>query len=52
MTEASPAEPERMVTVQPAAGTIEVMLPDGSRLRVGNEVGLAALRRVLTALRG
>jgi transposase len=54
MAEASPAaaEPERMVTVQPAAETIEVMLPDGSRLRVGNEVGLAALRRVLTALRG
>jgi transposase len=54
MTEASPAaaEPERMVTVQPAAETIEVMLPDGSRLRVGNEVGLAALRRVLAALRG
>ena len=54
MAEASPAtvEPERSVTVQPGAGTIEVVLPDGSRLRVGNEVGLAALRRVLTALRG
>ncbi|MGH8144321.1 MAG: IS66-like element accessory protein TnpA, partial [Steroidobacteraceae bacterium] len=54
MAEASPAtvEPARSVTVQPGAGTIEVVLPDGSRLRVSNEVGLAALRRVLTALRG
>jgi transposase len=54
MAEALPAavEPERSIAVQPVAGTIEVVLLDGSRLRVGNEVGLAALRRVLTALRG
>jgi transposase len=54
LTEASSpaAVPERSVNVQPAAETIEVMLPDGSRLRVGNDVGLVALRRVLTALRG
>jgi transposase len=54
LAEASPAtvEPARSVTVQPGAGTIEVVLPDGSRLRVGNEVGLTALRRVLMALRG
>jgi transposase len=48
----SAADPERLVNVRPAKETIEVVLPDGSRLRVGNEVGLAALRRVLTALRG
>jgi transposase len=43
---------ERLVNLGPAMETIEVVLPDGSRLRVGNEVGLVALRRVLTALRG
>jgi transposase len=54
MAEAAPsaAEPTRSVNVQPATEAIEVTLPDGSRLRIGNEVGLAALRRVLTALRG
>src|SRR5271157_1281819 len=54
MVEASPAaaEPERSVDARAAAETIEVVLPDGSRLLVGNEVGLAMLRRVLTALRG
>jgi hypothetical protein len=31
---------------------IEVVLPDGSRVRVGNEINLAALRRVIAALRG
>jgi transposase len=35
-----------------AAATIEIILPDGSRLRVGNDVSLPALRRVMTALRG
>ena|SRR5271166_4580710 len=34
------------------AGMIEIELPDGCRLRVGNDVSLAALRRVMTALRG
>ena len=48
----SAAGPERSVNMRPAMETIEVVLPDGSRLRVGNEVGLVALRRVLTALRG
>ena len=33
------------------AGQIEVELPDGSKLRVGAEVSLVALRRVLSALR-
>ena len=41
-----------VVSEQNAAGTIEVVLPDGLRLRVGNDVGLAALRRVMTVLRG
>jgi hypothetical protein len=38
--------------VRPAADTIEITLPDGSRVRVGNDVSLAALRRVMTVLRG
>jgi len=46
------AGPERSVNARPAAETIEVVLPDGSRLFVGNEIGLTVLRRVLTALRG
>ena len=32
--------------------TIEIVLPDGSRVRVGSGVNLIALRRVVTALRG
>jgi transposase len=35
----------------PSAGQIEVELPDGSKLRVGAEVSLVALRRVVAALR-
>jgi len=34
------------------AGAIEISLPDGSRVRVGNDVSLKALRRVMTVLRG
>ena len=33
-------------------GKIEITLPDGSHLQVGSDVSLAALRRVMTALRG
>jgi transposase-like protein len=33
-------------------GQIEISLSDGSRVRVGNDVTLAALRRVMTVLRG
>ncbi|HEX2943119.1 MAG TPA: transposase [Rhodopila sp.] len=33
-------------------GKIEITLPDGSRLQVDNNVSLAALRRVMAALRG
>jgi transposase len=46
--EATPA-PQRP---QPRAGLVEIELPDGVRVRVGDEVGLATLRRVLAALRG
>jgi len=35
-----------------ATDAIEIVLPDGSRVRVGNGVNLSALRRVVTALRG
>jgi transposase len=49
LTMASTSPP---LTDQPAAATIEIVFPDGCRLRVGSEVGLPALRRVVTALRG
>jgi transposase len=54
LTEVPPAAavPERSMNVRPSAETIEVALPDGSRLWIGNEVSLATLRRVLTAMRG
>lgn len=42
----------RPIDERHAAETIEIVLQDGCRLRVGNEVSLATLRRVLTALRG
>jgi transposase len=35
-----------------ATDIIEIVLPDGSRVRVGNAVNLPALRRVMMALRG
>jgi transposase len=35
-----------------AAETVEIVLPDGLRVRVGNDVGLVALRRIMTVLRG
>jgi transposase len=34
------------------SGLIEIELGDGRRVRVGSDVNLAALRRVLIALRG
>jgi hypothetical protein len=40
------------VADRPAADTIEISLPDGSRVRVGSDVNLTALRRVMTVLRG
>jgi transposase-like protein len=47
-----PARPSLPANDRPGAETIEIVLPDGSRLRVGNDVNLAALRRVVTVLRG
>ena len=40
------------VAGRPASDTIETLLPDGSRVRVGSDVNLTALRRVMTVLRG
>jgi transposase len=38
---------------EPAApATMEITLPNGCRVRVGNDVTLATLRRVMTVLRG
>jgi transposase len=37
---------------RPAADGIEITLPDGSRVSVGNDVSLTTLRRVMAALRG
>jgi transposase len=45
-------EPEATPPPSRKAAAIEIELPDGIRLRVGEEVGLVALRRVLAALRG
>jgi transposase len=40
------------VNNHPASDTIEIVLPDGSRVRVGSGVNLSALRRVVAALCG
>lgn len=50
---AAPARPAPPRRVEAAAvdGRIEIALPDGTVIRVGEEVGLAALRRVVAALR-
>jgi transposase len=45
-------EPEPTPPPSRKAAAIEIELPDGIRVRVGEEVGLVALRRVLAALRG
>jgi transposase len=47
------AAPARRASPPPRpSAVIEIELPDGVRLRVGEEVGATALRRVLAALRG
>ena len=53
-----PEDPERMLKPRSSgarspthAGMIEIELGDGRRIRVDNDVNLAALRRVLQALR-
>ena len=40
------------VADQTPAGSIDITLPNGSRVRVDQAVNLAALRRVIAALRG
>jgi transposase len=40
------------ITDRPAAETIEIVLPDGLRVRVGNDITLVALRRIMAVLRG
>ena len=47
---AASAPPPRVVDAG-SGGMIEIALPDGTVIRVGEEVGLAALRRVVAALR-
>lgn len=54
--EAGGAEPRAMAPRPPLdgrrPGSIEIELRDGTRIRVDADVGLAALRRVVAALRG
>jgi hypothetical protein len=38
-------------TEQAADGKIEITLPDGTSIKVGHDVGLVTLRRVMTVLR-
>ena len=54
LTDPPPLAPATAPTVNNplAADAIEIVLPDGSRVRVGSSVNLNALRRVVTALRG
>jgi transposase len=44
--------PSSMARPRSQAGLIEIELGDGRQVRVGSDVNLAALRRVLIALRG
>jgi transposase len=48
------AEPSRPAGPDAAAADskIEIMLPDGTSIRVGQEISLVTLRRVVTVLRG
>lgn len=48
--EPRPAPPSP--SVRPHPGLIEIDLGNGNQVRVGSDVDLAALRRVLVALRG
>ena len=54
MAIAGPRRPEEPVPMQPRpqAGLIEIELGGGRQVRVGSDVNLAALRRVLAALGG
>ncbi len=48
LIKAMPPTGARVPSAAAAADTIEITLPDGSRVRVGNDVSLATLRRVMT----
>ena len=49
---ADPAAPAPIQVAAPAeAARIEITLPDGTCIRVGADVGLATLRRVMAAVR-
>lgn len=54
LTEASAALPKVADTSPPTVppGAIEITLPNGCQVRVGNDVSLTTLRRVISALRG
>ena len=47
------AEPSSVTGVDPAASTdkIEITLPDGTSVKVGHDVGVVTLRRVMSVLR-
>lgn len=47
-----PARASAAQRQQASSGLIEIELGDGRQVRVGSDVSLTALRRVLTALRG
>ena len=47
----SPAPAPASMPVQPADTRVEITLPDGTCVRVGADVGLAALRRIMAAVR-
>lgn len=51
VTEVTPA-PAPLVSQTVTTGTIEIVLPDGVRLRVDRDVDMAVLRRIMTVLRG
>jgi transposase len=46
----APPHPAPM-PVQPEDTTVEITLPDGTCVRVGADVGLARLRRIMAAVR-
>ncbi|MGI4796071.1 MAG: hypothetical protein ACRYG8_18825 [Janthinobacterium lividum] len=46
------SQPTPLAQPTAPADQIEIELPDGSRLRVGADVSLIALRRVVAVLRG
>ena len=47
----SPSPAPGPVPVQPADMRVEITLPDGTCVRVGADVGLTALRRIMAAVR-